>query len=52
MQTDYNCTLASWDWHALQRLLTKLGKASGVYCVRAAARDSARVDLSPKVLPG
>lgn len=44
MQTDYDCTLASWDWHALEKLLTKLGKASGVYRVHAAARDGARVN--------
>ena len=43
MQTDYDCTLASWDWYALAKLLTTLGKVGGVYRVHAAARDGARM---------
>ena len=51
MQTDYDCTLASWDWYALEKLLTKLGKASGVYRVHAAVQDGARVNDAAGIVP-
>jgi hypothetical protein len=51
MQTDYDCTLASWDWYALEKLLTQPGKASGVYRVHAAAWDGARVNDVAGIVP-